>query len=149
MATETWELYLDESGEFEDRRVRGNWNPSLVGGLLCAEGAVTAGRAEKLCGGQRLHANEDRTDEATARNFDILRTLRQDERCRFVLFENTERLMIVNGDITYLNIVAEGIVRLLRDLAAAKKEQAIALKVCVALRNNVERMKAEGVSIDL
>lgn len=147
MAIEKWELYLDESGEFEDHRLRSDWNPSLAGGLLCTEGAVTAARAEKLCGGQNLHANENRSEDEMTRNFGILRTLRQDSHCRFVFFENTEHLMIVNGDTTYLNIVAEGIVRLLRDLAAEKKAQEIEMKVCVAWRKDVERLKSDGVSV--
>ena len=147
MIAEKWELFLDESGEFKDDTLRRDFNPSLVGGVLCRAGTVTEAQANEWFGGQRAHATEEKSAEAQARNFNILRKLKQ-LGCRFVVFENTEHLMIVNGDITYLNILAEGIVKLLVDLSAASASQ-VHLAIKIATRNNVAQKDARGVIVDL
>ncbi len=54
---EVWELYLDESGEFRDDQLRKEYNPSLVGGVLCQEGRADS--IAKRFDGKKSHATED------------------------------------------------------------------------------------------
>ena len=54
---------------------------------------------------------------------DLLGSLRKAS-CRLIVFENTERIRVVNPQITYANIISEGLVKLFRDLAAVYPEGA-------------------------
>ncbi len=147
MLTEKWDLFLDESGEFKDGKLKSGLNPSLVGGLLCRSGAVSEKAAAALFDNCESHVTEE-FEERRKDYFRILRSLRQED-CRFVIFENTERLMIVNGDITYLNILAEGISKLLRDLITKTQADQVFLNVKIATRLNVTQKETAGVRVDI
>ena len=45
MRIETWDLFLDESGEFRDDPRQTNMNPSFVGGVLMPAGTVDLEKA--------------------------------------------------------------------------------------------------------
>ena len=148
MRIETWDLFLDESGEFRDDPRQTNMNPSLVGGVLMPAGTVDLEKAKELFEGRKSHANEDHSPEEKARLFKVLRALRQLPG-HFVFFQNTERLMIVDPDVTYLNILAEGIARLLRDRARWTTADSVKLRVKIALRNDTLRKADGNASVDI
>ena len=105
-----YSLYLDESGSFEadDRQV--NRSCSLVGGLLCESSYLTDRKVKELLP-EPVHCCEGYKKEYLS----VLEQLHRDG-CRFVVFENRERLNVINGDLTYLNVLSEGLIRLMRDL---------------------------------
>ncbi len=105
-------LYLDESGNFEaDASMRDN--PSLVGGYLTYDKALTIEEARKICEGRQIHCCEMTSLEFASMALSILTNMKS-QGCSFVVFENKERLEIVDGDTTYLNIISEGVVQLMQ-----------------------------------
>lgn len=129
MIRKEYDLFLDESGDFNDT------NPnrprpqelSLVGGLLAVKDVVTNEFALSLLP-KPVHC----CDGYKKWYLDVLDTLSQNG-CRFVIFENKERLKVVNGDITYLNIISEGLVKLFRDLSNEAPE-GVSIHVTIATR---------------
>ena len=105
-------LYLDESGNFE---ADGNFrdNPSLAGGVLAYGQPITMEDANRICGGQEIHCCEMPANQFVATAFPILIQLKS-LGCDMVIFENRERLEVVDGDTTYLNIISEGVIQLLQ-----------------------------------
>ena len=131
-----FELYIDESGSFEDA-ASSDFHPkeaSLVGGILVDAGYLSESKVESLLP-QHIHSCEQ---DSKGREICLaaLGTVTS-EGARFVIFENKERISIINGDTTYLNIISEGLVRLFSDLALEYPEQEISVDVTVALRKNV------------
>ena len=131
-----FELYIDESGSFEDA-ASSDFHPkeaSLVGGILVDAGYLSESKVESLLP-QHIHSCEQ---DSKGREICLaaLGTVKS-EGARFVIFENKERISIINGDTTYLNIISEGLVRLFADLALEHPEQEISVDVTVALRKNV------------
>ena len=131
-----FELYIDESGSFEDA-ASSDFHPkeaSLVGGILVDAGYLSESKVESLLP-QHIHSCEQ---DSKGREICLaaLETVKS-EGARFVIFENKERISIINGDTTYLNIISEGLVRLLSDLALEYPEQEMSVDVTVALRKNV------------
>lgn len=105
-------LYLDESGNFEaDGSMR--YNPSLVGGYLTYDKPLTMEEAKKICEGRQIHCCEMPSREFSTLALSILTNMKS-QRCSFVVFENKERLEIVDSDTTYLNIISEGVVQLMQ-----------------------------------
>lgn len=62
---------------------------------------------------------------------------------QLVVFQNRERLDIVNTDITYLNVLAEGIVQLLRLLTVARPD-GVNLNIIAARRIKVTQKEQTG-----
>ena len=107
-----YELYLDESGSFNDAESApfAIQEASLVGGVLVVSGMLQP----EYIAAQLPHAVHC-CQRYQKFYLDVLEQLRADG-ARFVIFENKERLKVINGDTTYLNIISEGLVKLLRDL---------------------------------
>ena len=124
-----FELYLDESGDFNEgtpgHTVR--QEPSMVGGILCRPGWMKTDRLNKLFRG-KIHA----CSGYQKRFLDILQDAKN-AGCSFVVFENTERIRIVDTNITYANIISEGLVHLFRDLAIEYPD-GVNIKVVIAQR---------------
>ncbi len=137
MSKVSFDLYLDESGDFENDAVNKNHAPSLVGGLLMPTSTASDDYFERLIP-NKTHAMETYDKE---RFFSILNQLLADGG-QFVIFSNEERLNIVNGDTTYLNILAEGIVKLLRNLRVKYEE--FELHVLVAARQAISYKQDMG-----
>ena len=129
MSKTAFDLYLDESGSFNDEFVDQSkpTETSLVGGLLVPGGMMTEDYSLSLLP-HHVHCCQDYKKYY----LDVLETLKK-EKARFVIFENKERLKVVNGDITYLNIISEGLVKLFRDLSSDNQE-GISIKVTIATR---------------
>lgn len=128
--TRTFYLYLDESGNFIDTGVRAQ-SPSLVGGILYESGRVTEGTFKVLFS-QDIHACE----EYNPIYLDYLEAF-QSAGVRFVIFENTERIRVVDNNVTYLNIITEGLVKLMRDLKTEYPDDSIDFKILVAWRESM------------
>lgn len=128
-------LYLDESGNFEkDGRMRDN--PSLVGGYLKYDQPMTDEEAEAICQGKKIHSYKLPPLEFASLAISTLGKM-QREGCYFVIFENKERLEIVDGDTTYLNIISEGVVQLMQLLKSRFGQ--IEFNLLIALRVAVNR----------
>ena len=136
-----YSLYLDESGQFEDDQLRKGYSPSLVGGLLVRSDRVPEDQLRGLVG-HFIHGCEN-YDQHKEEYLSILSKLQEWEG-RFVIFENSERLKIIDTDVTYLNIISEGLVRLFRDLAVRHTGRKIAVNVHIAKRTDVSELNKGG-----
>src|SRR5690625_45959 len=122
------ELWLDESGDFESDDQE-HLNPSLVGGVLVERGAITEEIAREMIGKDFVHYNK----EPGTKNIELLKKIKA-LNDHFVVFENKERLKIIDSDTTYLNVLAEGIIRLLLHLSAVYGN--FQLHILIATRKN-------------
>ncbi len=135
MSIRSFDFFMDESGKFDDMAGK-NQSMSLVGGILVPHDTLTAAR-EKLLP-EPVHCCE-RYDK---RYLDVLETMQQNG-AQFVIFQNEEQIQVINGDTTYLNILAEGLVRLLSDLKLKYPNDTVHVNVAIATRKNT----AEGYGI--
>lgn len=136
MSKRLFDLFLDESGCFEDERVDTSrpTEVSLVGGLLIDHGLLTDELIRELLP-QRIHCCE----QYKKSYLDALQKVLE-HGGRLVVFENRERLKVVNGDTTYLNIVSEGLVKLLRDLSNENNE-GVETRIVIATRKAMNASK--------
>ena len=136
-------LYLDESGNFEDDDLQKGKNPSLVGGVLCPAHVMTERTINSLIPGP-IHAMNYYDKELF---FDIIESLLK-LGGRIILFENPERVHINDGDTTYLNIITEGLTKLLRDLHNEFPQANLEISILIATRqNSSEREKGNLIRI--
>ena len=109
-----FELWLDESGDFEKdaEKIKKGFNCSFVGGILAEKGAITNNDINLLIQNDFFHCceNNEKTEQ-----FEIFKKITA-LNCRFVIFNNTECIYTVDNNLTYQNIICEGIVRLLKTL---------------------------------
>lgn len=131
-----FEIWLDESGDFVSDIENQKLNPSLVGGLLIKVGIIDEVEAGKILDKEYVHFNE----ENGGVSIEVLRRIAQYSG-DFVVFENRERLLIIDSDVTYLNILSEGIIKLLLFLNA--KHGDFELDIRVATRKNT--VKGYGI----
>src|SRR5690625_3287678 len=125
------ELWLDESGDFDRDDQNRKLNPSIVGGVLVKKGDITEEMARGIIGKDYVHFNEELGDA----HIELLQQIKR-ANGEFVIFENKERVQIIDSDTTYLNVLAEGIVRLLSHLAAIHRD--FKLHIIIATRLNTE-----------
>jgi len=142
MAPVDFDLFLDESGLFNDIASRDR-RSSLVGGLLTPGGTLTEDQAKNILltacqasginwsGRVTLHANELPRDKFPIMALSVARQLTA-RHIKIFIIENTERLQIVDPDITYLNMLAEGITQLFSTLNA--RHEQISLSIEAAIR---------------
>lgn len=129
------ELWLDESGDFvSDHKTF--LNPSLVGGILIEKGKITEESARQISGKDYIHYNE----ESGNKNLAMLEEVRKNNG-EFVVFQNKERVNIIDSNTTYLNVLAEGIIQLLLRLSAIHGD--FELDILVATRKNM--VKGYGI----
>ncbi len=138
-----YELYLDESGNFEDDDLKKGFTPSFVGGILVHSHVMTQKVIDGLIS-VPVHAMDTYRKEEFLGIIEKLKGLGG----RIVLFENNERVHIVDGDTTYLNIITEGLTKLLRDLHNESPQAKIEINILIATRqNSEEREKGNKVRI--
>lgn len=143
MSKMNYELYIDESGDFSSDDLNRNRIASFVGGVLCPSKAVSGQTIDRMIDGP-IHAMESYDKE---RFFSIIESLLQ-KGCRIVLFENNDRIRVQDGDTTYLNIITEGLTKLLRDLHNEDPEALIDISILIATRqNSEEREKGNTIRI--
>lgn len=125
-----FELWLDESGDFEKdaEKMSKGFNCSFVGGILTEKGAISGKDIDILIKNDYFHCceNKDKCEQ-----FEIFRKITE-YNCRFVIFSNTECIYTVDNNLTYQNIICEGIVRLLKKLKGMYGE--IHLDILIANR---------------
>ena len=129
-----FELWLDESGDFENDKDMMK-NPSLVGGILVEKNSSDISGMIDIIGSDQIHMNEIKGPGASEYALDVLEKIRQ-KGGEIVIFENAERLEIVNSTRTYLNIISEGIIKLIQLLSASY--ESVELNVIVAVRKQME-----------
>lgn len=132
MSQISFDVFIDESGDFETESLSGFSSPSLVGGLLIPSGKISEAYLNMLVPGA-FHAMENYDKE---KFFCILKKLRADKG-HFIIFRNEERLNVVNGDMTYLNVLSEGFVQLIRNLKIMYPDDNIILNALIAYRQAV------------
>lgn len=143
MESRKYELYLDESGNFEDDDLKPGYTPSFVGGILCYSQVMTQKVIDGLIS-VPIHAMDSYRKEEFIGIIEKLKGLGG----RIVLFENNERVHIVDGDTTYLNIITEGLTKLLRDLHNESPQAEIEINILIATRqNSEEREKGNKIRI--
>ena len=140
MAKLSFDLYLDESGNFE-KDGNGYSMVSLVGGLLIPSSKITEAKLNSLIKNP-IHAKEHYEHDEY---FKILHQLVSDGG-HFIIFQNDERISVINGDFTYLNIISEGIVQLLRNLRVQYPSDHITLNILIAQRQAVAYKRDMGIS---
>lgn len=128
----SFDVYLDESGNFETDTTSRNSSPSLVGGLLIPSKKINETYLNELVPAS-IHSKDD-TDKT--KHFPLLQQLRDNEG-HFLIFHNEERLRVVNGDMTYLNILSEGLVQLMRNLRVKYPDDEIEINAIIANRQAV------------
>lgn len=142
MEEKQYDLYLDESGNFEDTNLKKGWTPSFAGGILCPSRAMTRETIDRLISGS-IHATEN-YDEHKEQYFGIIESLKK-LGGRIVLFENNEKVHICDGDTTYLNIVTGGLTKLLRDLHCQEPQTGIKIHTVIATRQNSEEREKGNI----
>lgn len=112
-----FELWLDESGDFKKDadKVKKGFNCSFVGGVLSEKGTITSNDINNLITSDYFHCCEKKDK---SEQFDIFRKIAH-HNCRFVVFNNTECIYTVDNNLTYQNIICEGIIKLLKSLKGA------------------------------
>ncbi len=128
-----FELWLDESGDFDNdaQKARNGAKPSLVGGLLVENNTFPASCINAILPEAGTYHSVNERDQLE--RFRLMEEkLYQNESNRIVVFSNQECIMILDNHLTYLNIICEGILHLLRRLKAQYGE--IFLKVVIANR---------------
>lgn len=158
-------LYLDESGDFDGDLEIAWKNECLTGGLLLEEGRVfkaerargiivsawkkafpeDAKRSDEAVFGKAAHATELREKKARI----VCSVLEEAEKYgEFVIFENYNKTRIVNSTLTYINIMADGIVQLAGRLVTEYPEDRVKLNVIAGFRKDttlqVTSDKVEG-----
>ncbi len=134
MARKNFDLFIDESGDFND--AAGKDKPyqsmSLVGGILVEQGKLTNALVTSLLP-EPVHCCKN----YEKRFLDVLEEMRQ-AGAKFIIFQNKEQIQIVNGDTTYLNILAEGLVQLFQDLKLNAPKEIVHVNVQIAVRKNTD-----------
>lgn len=131
MSKKVLQFYIDESGSFMDDAPEKMKHPeemSLVGGYLFDPTRIPYSYIEKLLP-YKVHCCQ----EYKKYYINALETAFSDG-ARFVIFENKERIKVVNGDVTYLNIISEGLVQLLSYLPLEYPNQELRVEIYVATR---------------
>lgn len=136
-----FELYLDESGEFGINDKDRKKSPSLIGGILVPKKAISEEIAKSLVENQKLHISEDRQNaksrediiRISEKQIKILKKLK-DKNYKFVVFENTERILMNTSGELYLSMMAEGIANLMEKLCIENQSEPISLYVNAAVR---------------
>ncbi|MDM5326756.1 hypothetical protein [Neobacillus sp. CF12] len=145
MATGKFELWLDESGNFSKENEKSG-APSIVGGILVPvkkdNDQWTADLVKKTRESYNIiekyiHGTELRGTKYGEMAVSLLEESIE-HGARLVVFENKERIDIVNSDMTYLNILSEGIIQLFQTLAS--EYEAIELSILAANRVKVAGM---------
>lgn len=156
-----YNLYLDESGDF-DKDLEIYWkNECLVGGLLVKDNKFTEKQAKSLRNNAWKRAySDDMLDqsnpvvpnhatnlsgEAKAKyTLHLLSELKKNMDVEFIVFENSFKSKINNSTLTYVNIMADGIVQLLAMLAAKNTKEDVTLEVTAGFRKDMVKNKLDG-----
>ena len=126
----TYNLFLDESGQFIENK-NGTGRPAIVAGYIVenlnsnadtwAQGLLEQTKNSNAFFNkiniERFHALEDTSPAMSECNVSLMKKVVK-QNIRLVSFQNVHGMYIVDSDKTYLNVFAEGLVKLIRHLLA-------------------------------
>ena len=156
-----YQLFLDESGQFKENNSNGKrkQDPSIVAGYLALGKNCTTNWAKKLLKKVKdsnsafsniridpFHGKETDDPNLAAFITSLLQELCSDEKMCLVEFKNERGLDIVNSDITYLNVLTEGIIQIIIGLMKETDDN-IHLDIIYAKRVNVTQKEASNNTI--
>ena len=139
-------LYLDESGDFEEVAKR----PSMVAGYLIEGINFDDNKARTIL--EKVKNKNELFEQINIKNFHGMedRSVNLLELCVcafeemakisglcFVSFINKKNFKVVNNDITYLNVLTDGIIQLLQNLVIKNNNEAVMLNINYARRKDV------------
>ncbi len=139
----TFELYLDESGEFINDS--GKKSPSLVGGILVRNKELTKEEAIKIMeiatskvDGNYKHINDIAKINPKLAGDVAINIMREIKNlpAQFVIFQNKELLDFQDHEKLYLHILVEGIMNLLEKLSLEKPDE-ISINITAAVRRTL------------
>ena len=141
-----FELWLDESGDFinDQRKVERNEKPSLVGGLLIENNTFADQEISMILPESGTYHSVDMNDQL-ARFRKIDERLFRNPANKLVVFSNRECIMILDNNITYLNVISQGILQILRYLNAQYGD--VFLRVVIA--NRVDTTTGEDPTVSV
>lgn len=130
-----FELWLDESGDFENdaEKTGKGKTPSLVGGLLIESNSFPDSYINAVLPESGTYHSVNENDQLE-RFKKINELLYKNEFNRIVVFSNQERIMILDNNLTYLNVITEGVFQLIKHLKAQYGD--VFLRVIAANRVN-------------
>jgi len=143
-----FELWLDESGDFKSdaQNVRKGKNPSLIGGVLIEKEKLRNKRVdeEKIIGTKVFHCKDmNHTQEGAEGQFLRFKKIVESD-LQLVIFNNEECIMIIDNNITYQNIMVQGIIQLIEYLKAKYGD----VKLEILLDKRRDTTKKEKIYID-
>jgi len=156
-----YQLFLDESGQFKETNSDGKRkkDPSIVAGYLALEKKCTTYWAKKLLKKIKdsnsafanisvdpFHGKKIKDPNLATFITSLLQELCSDGKICLVEFMNERGLDIVNSDITYLNVLTEGIIQLVMGLMKETDDD-IYLDIIYAKRVNVIQKEASNNTI--
>ena len=132
-----FELWLDESGQFEEeaKLKERNYSPSLVGGILLEKTQAERVNFDSLLRQMDNHAMGFSDVQKREYVLPTLEKLITEYYARLVFFENAEYEDENSGRQLYLRILAEGLLQLLQTLNA--EYESVVLEVLIAQRQDV------------
>ncbi len=135
-----FELWLDESGEFDNDRqkVRRGMSVSHIGGLFVESGTFPMSRVGNIIQENYFHSTEEANPDLQFARFKQL----AETDARFVLFQNEECILVLDHNLTYQNMMAEGLIKLIKRLKSEYGD--ISLKILIANRIIDRKKKHEG-----
>lgn len=143
-----FELWLDESGDFENdyEKIKAGkkTHPSLIGGMLVADNSFPDSFVKNIIPESGTYHSVAEIDQLS-RFKAIEEKLFKNDHNRFIVFNNQECLMIIDNNLTYLNVISEGIMQLIINLKARYGD--ICLKVVIANRIDTTKGAASENSI--
>ena len=153
-----YQLFLDESGQFKETNSKGKskQKPSIVAGYLALDKKCNTYWAKKLLRKIKdsnsvfsnisidpFHGMVTNDPNLSAFITSLLQELCGDGRICLVEFKNERGLDIVNSDITYLNVLTEGILQLILGLMKETDDD-INLDIDFAKRVDVTQKEESG-----
>lgn len=129
-----YELWLDESGEFKNDKEeikKTNYNPSLIGGILFNKKDFSENQAQKLIGEERIHSNKENLNVVFEKFKEIA-----ERAVTLVEISNDECISVIDSNLTYQNIMAEGLIQVLSKLKERNGNKNIKLNILIAQRGD-------------
>lgn len=116
-------VYLDESGDFESDEVQEKWkNPSMVGGFFWEQKCEKNRKQELIHKIDHIkqgenHATELQGTEKGEKVFSMLHGVKKGfPEVQFVVFQNDIKKKLVDSTNTYLTVLTEGMIQLMKQL---------------------------------
>ncbi len=145
-------VFLDESGDFaSDPGLPAHMNGSLVGGFFYRRDDIPQGmdrlseHANKIIG-EDIHATELTPGEKGPKTLEVFKGLAEFP-VTFTVFENDRKRKIIDSTQTYLTVVTEGVIGLLKKLVTYEMEP-VDIQVTVGFRKDttaeVTNSRTEG-----